>query len=238
MYHQWRYTLSSESLRLAKFIISAFSDFNFAPNDPSYSLLVGDPLLPAQVDALTASRVVHVSVDPDVPLTTAAEPAEEKEGGDVLANHPDRIITNARPAIPSDGLLTIDDLANLYATPLRSAYDEALAKYRESNTDVMTFGDHVPLQPSRRGANEPEWTSYTHYWKAVLGTLYTQLISWWHKVLIVTSADYIFILNPSNGHIVVAGFSQLHRTEDLDPGLPRKGVCGSDHISLSVEIIM
>jgi RNA exonuclease NGL2 len=193
-------------------------DFNFAPDDPTYSLLVGDPLLPAQVDALAASRVVHVTVDPDVPPTTAVAPAEEKEGDDVLANHPDRIITNARPAIPSDGLLTIDELVDLYATPVRSAYEEGLTKHRASNSDVVTFGNHVPFESSRRGANEPEWTSYTHYWKTVL--------------------DYIFILDGSNSCTAVTGFAQPHRTEELEPGLPRKGVCGSDHISLSAEIIM
>lgn len=136
-------------------------------------MLVGDPLLPAQVDALATSRVVHVTVDPDVPPTATA-PAEED--GDVLANHPDRIITNARPAIPSDGLLTIDELVDLYTTPVRSAYEEGLTKHRASNSDVVTFGNHVPFQSPRRGANEPEWTSYTHYWKTVLGTLHTQKI--------------------------------------------------------------
>jgi len=192
-------------------------DFNFAPDDPTYSLLVGDPLLPAQRETLSSSRVVHVTIDPEVPPTIAS--TEGKEGGDGLENHPDRIITNARPAMPSDGLLTDAELVELYATPLRSAYDEGLLKHRESSQDVKTYAtSRTDFEPSRRGANEPEWTSYTHYWKSVL--------------------DYIFILDPHNSRTTITGFSQPPRSEDVDPGLPRKGVCGSDHISLSAEIMM
>ena len=112
---------------------------------------------------MAPSRVVHITIDPDVPTTTANT---DEEGGEA---DPDKIITNARLATPSDGLLTTAELIELYATPVRSAYDEGLSKHRESTNDVVTYNDRVALQPSRRGANEPEWTSYTHFWKAVLG---------------------------------------------------------------------
>lgn len=143
-------------------------DFNFAPDDPAYSLLVGDPLLACQEERLANSRVVHVTIDPDVPPAPLKTSAEDEEGGEVGETDPDRIITNARLAISSDGLLTNTELANLYSTPVRSAYDEGMFSYRKLGGDVVTYGDRVPL-PSRRGINEPEWTSYTHYWKTVLG---------------------------------------------------------------------
>lgn len=190
-------------------------DFNFAPDDPAYSLLVGDRILPTQEDRLTSSRVVHLTVDADAPTITAHATVEED--GDIDGTDASKIIA-ARPATPSDGLLTTAELIKLYATPVRSAYDEGLSKYRESTHDVVTYSDRVTLQPSRLGANEPQWTSYTHYWKTVL--------------------DYIFILDPTNGHCVITGFSQPHTTENLKPGIPRKGICGSDHVSLSVEILM
>jgi len=116
--------------------------------------------------------VVHVTIDPEVPPTTTRATAEDDEGGDVSETDPDKIITNARPATPLDGLLTTTELIELYATPVRSAYDEGLSKHRESENDVVTYRDRVSFQASRRGANEPEWTSYTHYWKTVLGTLH------------------------------------------------------------------
>lgn len=60
----------------------------------------------------------------------------------------------------------------------------------------------------------------------------------YHKLLTQHITDYIFILDPPDKRSVVIGLSRPHRTEDLDPGLPRKGVCGSDHISLSAEIML
>jgi RNA exonuclease NGL2 len=146
------------------------SDFNFAPDDPAYSLLVGDPILPDQEENLSSSRVIHVSIDPSVPVTSKTS-GEEEANGTATAD-PDKTITNARLALPADGLLSTPELVTLFArdAPLRSAYDDALRKYRTlSNKDVNTFGDRVALQSTRRGAFEPEWTSYTHYWKTVLG---------------------------------------------------------------------
>jgi len=161
---------------------------------------------------------VHFTVDPDVYHTTHAPAEEVEEARNDGETDPDKIITNARPAMPSDGLLTTAELADLYATPVRSAYDEGLSKHRQTTKDLVAYCDRVNLEPFRRGANEPEWTSYTHYWKTVL--------------------DYIFILDPLNVHSIVTGISQPPRTEDLDPGIPRKGVCGSDHVSLCAEIMM
>jgi RNA exonuclease NGL2 len=157
-----------------KFLNRPFSfvpDFNFAPDDPAYSLLVGDQLLPTQENRLAPSRVVHFTVDPDVYHTTHAPAEEVEEARNDGETDPDKIITNARPAMPSDGLLTTAELADLYATPVRSAYDEGLSKHRQTTKDLVAYCDRVNLEPFRRGANEPEWTSYTHYWKTVLGKI-------------------------------------------------------------------
>jgi len=116
-------------------------------------------------------------------------------------------------------LLSICELVALFSSdsPLRSAYNDGLRRCRTSLAGVKTFGDRVALPSARQGAYEPEWTSYTHYWKTVL--------------------DYIFILDPTNHRSVVTGILTPHRTEDLVLGIPRKGVCGSDHVSLSAEVI-
>ncbi|KAL1737944.1 Endonuclease/exonuclease/phosphatase, partial [Schizophyllum fasciatum] len=87
-------------------------DFNFQPDDPAYSLLVGDPVLPAQAETLQASMVVHRTVDPSVPADPA-EGGEDDDEGDAAATAPDRIpIKSARPAKDdgSDGLLSPDAL--------------------------------------------------------------------------------------------------------------------------------
>ncbi|KAK0208258.1 Endonuclease/exonuclease/phosphatase [Desarmillaria ectypa] len=188
-------------------------DFNFAPDDAAYSLLVGDPLLPAQKEMITNSHVVHATIDPIVSPTKDA--TEEDEALD-----PDKVITNARSATPADGLLSPSELISLFALhkPLLSAYDQGLRNIRRSSTSstFATFGDRITPDPMRLGAHEPKWTSYTHYWKTVL--------------------DYIFIIEPEEGRSLITELLSPHRTADLDPGIPRKGICGSDHVSLCAQI--
>jgi hypothetical protein len=147
-------------------------DFNFSPEEPGYTLLVGDMLTPAQEELLERSRVVHVSVDPTVPLTNPAA-ANDDEDGSAEAD-PDRVITNAREASPADGLLNSSELSDLFAVTTlrpRSLYDEGqrLLENISSPDPVPRCGERVGLPPHKRGAYEPEWTSYTHYWQSVLG---------------------------------------------------------------------
>ncbi|KAJ7631000.1 Endonuclease/exonuclease/phosphatase [Roridomyces roridus] len=186
-------------------------DFNFSPDDPAYSLLVGEQLNAEQRERLDFSRVVHVSIDPSVPPTTAAPLADDESE----AVDPDRVITNARRAVPADGLLSDDELVSLFASGavVRSAYDEG-RRLSTADPDIPTFGKRMSIQPTTKGFYEPEYTSYTHYWKTVL--------------------DYIFILTDRNA--VVTGLLAPHVTKNIELGLPQKGVCGSDHMSLCAEI--
>lgn len=202
-----------EERGLQKWPCIVAGDFNFAPDDTAYSLLVGDPLLPAQIELIINSHVVHATIDPTV--LSVKETSEEDEASD-----PDKVITNARSATPADGLLSPSELIALFALhkPVLSAYDRGLRNIRRSSatSTVATFGDRITLDPKRLGAHEPEWTSYTHYWKTVL--------------------DYIFIIDPEEGSSLITGLLSPHRTADLDPGIPRKGICGSDHVSLCAQI--
>jgi len=115
----------------------------------------------------------------------------------------------------------LKDLFSKSGPPLKSAYDSGLRGYLESlnssDKPTRTFGDRVTIPSSRRGGYEPEWTSYTFYWKLVL--------------------DYIFILDASGGESTITGVLSGHKTEDLEPGLPRLGICGSDHTLLSAELV-
>lgn len=51
------------------------------------------------------------------------------------------------------------------------------------------------------------------------------------------STDYIFILDPVDRQSAVVGLLKPHSTDNLQPGIPRKGVCGSDHVSLCAELV-
>ncbi|OCH95803.1 Endonuclease/exonuclease/phosphatase [Obba rivulosa] len=192
-------------------------DFNFQPDDPAYSLLVGESLTSAEEELLARSRVVHVTIDPDVPITSTT-PAEEEEGAEGAETDPDRVITNARLATPEDGLLTTPELTDLFSKlgTLKSAYDEGQRMRTELAEQGLTFGSRMSVPSTRHGTFEPNYTSYTHYWKTVL--------------------DYIFVLSPPDRPVSIEKLAKPHPANAFGLGLPRKGVCGSDHISLAAEM--
>ncbi|KDQ63641.1 hypothetical protein JAAARDRAFT_169698 [Jaapia argillacea MUCL 33604] len=222
-------------------------DFNHPPSDPSYSLLFNQPLTPEDEQRLEWSRVVHVSLDPSVALTSrppvangeaegeeaGGEGGDGEEGGEGEGEEedPDMIITHARKPTPQDGLLSTPELHSLFSPQpsIKSAYEEGLKTYLASQTPsegiekFRTFGDRADIGEGRKGRYEPEYTSYTHWWKATL--------------------DYIFIIDPppsprtnteTSSHIT--GLLKPLSATDLAPLLPRKGLSGSDHLSLMAEI--
>ncbi|KZT30491.1 Endonuclease/exonuclease/phosphatase [Neolentinus lepideus HHB14362 ss-1] len=208
-------------------------DFNAPPDDATYALLVGDPILPSQEERLSFSRVVHTTIDPSVAVDVPKTLADDGEGATVQTSEqgedepdPDRMITNARRAAPKDGLLTTAELLDLYSAHdgrrLKSLYDDGfrLAKAQSNGEKIRVFGDRFSCSEAegghRLGMHEPEWTSYTHYWQATL--------------------DYIFVMDPPNQISTVFGLLSPLQTEDLKPGLPRLGISGSDHVSLVAEV--
>lgn len=143
-----------------------YLDFNFTPVDPAYSLATGDPLVAFQKDMITPSMVVHSSRDPRVVENSKAAVEDESEDAD-----PDRVITNARPATAEDGLLSVPEVVDWFSKlpTLRSAYSDGLKEARKCGYDIPTFGTRVSVATGRRGSDEPEYTSYTHFWQSVLG---------------------------------------------------------------------
>lgn len=116
------------------------------------------------------SRVVHATRDPSI-LTTTSNTVEHSKDDEPEDVDPDRNIVNARPAIKEDGLLDIPEIVEWFSTLPRlcSAYNEGLEQARRLGTIIPTYGTRVELPSGRQGGTEPEYTSYTHYWKAVLG---------------------------------------------------------------------
>ncbi|KAH8120388.1 Endonuclease/exonuclease/phosphatase [Phellopilus nigrolimitatus] len=190
-------------------------DFNFNPSDAAYSLLVGDPLTPQQAADIEASRVVHVSIDPSIPVAGPKQAADDdEESGEVeQKNDTGPIIKNARQAGDGDGLLAPWEFEKQFAQlpTLRSAYDEW-----GSVDEKRIFASREIVPADRRGRSEPMYTSYTHYWK--------------------TTLDYIFVMLPPGRTLKVVAVLEPLAKEDFGAGLPRKGVCGSDHVALLVKI--
>ncbi|PPQ70777.1 hypothetical protein CVT24_001064 [Panaeolus cyanescens] len=190
-------------------------DFNFTPNDPAYALLFHKPLLPQHEETIAPSYVVHSSVDPSV--STSLLPGKISCDDESEAVDPDRVITNARPARAEDGQLSVCQIVDLYSTfpKPRSAYHDAITLLRNQGDSIPSFGSQLSAL-EHSAPNEPEYTSYTHYWKSVL--------------------DYIFIFDPIDKQVNVSGILAPMSTADMEPGLPRLGVSGSDHTSLVTEI--
>lgn len=119
---------------------------------------------------------MHASIDPDgVSATEVKETKNEEDEG--AEQDPDRIIVNARMATLSDGLLSTEEFVNtvrrLGVARLESTYDKGLEIAKISgSSDIPTFCDRVTSTlPTRKGRYEPEWTSYTHFWKTTIGQL-------------------------------------------------------------------
>jgi len=189
-------------------------DFNFTPADPAYAFLVGDTVTPQQLHSIDVSRVVHTSIDPTIEPTPALKDDEE---GSTAEGDPDRMITYARPATIEDGLISNNDFSRLF-----KSFGSVWSVYNDGQRSIESESDNVfgartsNMITSRKGYFEPMWTSYTNFWK--------------------TTLDYIFILEHAYSRSGVLKLLKLPRKVDLGEGLPLKGVCGSDHISLVAEI--
>jgi len=193
-------------------------DFNCSPTEGCYSLLTSGCLLREQEEAVELSRVVHKSRDPTVDQRSASPHDETSIQPDHEAVDPDRIIVNARRCEDKDGLLTIDEMQQIFKplSRLRSAYAEGNEAL--SIDKSLLFGSRCDKAMSKNACFEPIWTSFTHYWQATL--------------------DYIFMVDGVGCHSQVTALLQGVDAPKLEPGLPRKGVCGSDHLSLSVEVVV
>uniref|UniRef100_A0A8H8CQR4 Endonuclease/exonuclease/phosphatase domain-containing protein n=1 Tax=Psilocybe cubensis TaxID=181762 RepID=A0A8H8CQR4_PSICU len=203
---QYNVTGASFKTRNIGFMV-ALRNFNFTPNDPAYSLVTGDTLLSPQKDTIKPSRVVHSSIDPSI-LINATSITIEDESEDV---DPDRVIVNARPPRPEDGILTISEIERWFATLPKpvSAYNVGLRTIRGNGDILPTFGTRTELPLGRNGYDEPEYTSYTHYWHLTLA---------------------------QQRPIAVSGLLSPLSESDMTPGLPLKRVSGSDHTCLVAEL--
>jgi RNA exonuclease NGL2 len=157
---------------------------------------------------LSLSRVVHTSIDPGIDAATPTAPAasgDEAGGAAGEDQDPDRVITNARSARPEDGLLGSEGLVSLFSELPRatSSYALGLSRYLDGEGELQRgqefpiFGITHSLSPSTLGFFEPAFTSYTHYWKSVLGEFIP--LGCTHTCLLVhTDPQIIFLCSLPN----------------------------------------
>ncbi|CAE6388000.1 unnamed protein product [Rhizoctonia solani] len=187
-------------------------DFNFQPNEVGYALLRRADLTPEHCSELESSRVVHVSLDPTVPRTprtgTEADDDDEAAGagaaprpdlkrgdGEGEESEPEPVVAtkikDSRSAIEADGLLSNEEMLKLFGTEeVRSAYDEILgqsATLKGESDNVLSARDSS--MKGRKGANEPMWSCFTHYWRSTLG----EYLSNSFKLRMITSTHRLYL---------------------------------------------
>lgn len=189
------------------------------------------------------------------------EEAEEEGEGEGEAD--DRMLKNCRAATPKDALLSMEELLQLHdvsrprpasnpiqapsshtdhqrafqASHLGSAYGLHYGHMSEPSEDGNYFGSP---ERGRERWDDADWTEGTpncHRGESTepMWTIFSSLFS--------LTLDYIFMLPKAaaddKGPKIYPRVTRLlrtHRTETLQPGVPRKGVCASDHIAIGAEI--
>ncbi|TKY87667.1 hypothetical protein EX895_003248 [Sporisorium graminicola] len=191
-----------------------------------------------------------------------AEEAEEAEEQDdeEEGEADDRMLKNCRAATGEDNLLSVNELLQLHdvgrprpgsvpsqpeaspqqvqaasATHLGSAYGLHYGSVQDPSEQGNFFGSSAR---GRERWDDAAWTPETpncHTGDSTepMWTIFSSLFS--------LTLDYIFMLPKANPSVseqypTVTRLLRTHRTETLQPGVPRKGVCASDHIAIGAEI--
>ncbi|KDN35683.1 Endonuclease/exonuclease/phosphatase [Tilletiaria anomala UBC 951] len=228
-------------------------DFNDQPHSATYHFLTGSKLTSHCETEITASSVIHQTIDAraereatdiehagikqtNAPVSTP-DGHEEGEGGEAAdeeeAGADDQVRKNCRTALQKDGLLCLEEFHELYGVN----GPRALSTYGVYNQDTGNFFG----TPGRgRERWDEHWTPETPNLhegpsREPMWTIFSSLFS--------LTLDYIFLLPTSRVdgkapemYPRVLSLLPTHRTHVLQPGIPRKSVCCSDHIAIGAEI--
>ncbi|WWC86536.1 uncharacterized protein L201_001413 [Kwoniella dendrophila CBS 6074] len=228
-------------------------DLNTQPSEATYQLLVSPhtPLPKTMIDEITSSRFVHDSVvkiapsssfipsDPpstsatgsNTPTTSTKEQEdgedkeeEEKEGEGELPDSNEKSVANTRSPNSQDGILSTEELVNAMKEILpdggaKSAY--ASTNWGMDNKEAFSKRggfDHVEGRENVSGNKEPAYTCFTPLFRLTL--------------------DYLLFLPPLSGHnqAEITSVYSPPKIEELGEGLPRKGICASDHLAVGCEL--
>lgn len=213
-----------------------------ALQDPAGLNNAAEPLDPKETSR--EDDVDHIDGDP-----TGDE--EEQEAAD------DQMLKSCRAATTSDGLLTPEDLIALFNTShkptsigcesvqpapghMLSAYGSKYALLQDPQESDNMFSTSTR---GRERWDDQDWKDgdlnvHRHLAGTTAGsepmcTLYSSLFA--------LTLDFIFLLPFKNNegspvYPAVTRLLRTHRTEVVKEGLPRKGICVSDHMAIGAEL--
>jgi hypothetical protein len=174
--------------------VSVDSSIKSEPNPSGISTAAIPASVPNPTCSVTSEG--NTSSAPDTADEQREEQTEDDEGeGEGEGGDPDRVLKNCRPALsPEDGLMSPSELIALFTSlplsPLRSAYDSSYQSVLAAHPDIdhdtrikesaKTFSNRPTggstnaedrWDADKNGANEPMYTSFTHYWRLTLVSL-------------------------------------------------------------------
>ncbi|ORX37437.1 Endonuclease/exonuclease/phosphatase [Kockovaella imperatae] len=224
-------------------------DLNMTPCEATYQLITSpSQALPQElVDEFETSRLVHTSVDKALsqlgPASADQIPAnddnpstsppavdhdnndeKDDDGDDDEQEPPDtdeRSVAGTRHPGPNDGILSFESLVphlrEVLPEGLSSAYDTS--RWVSGNEETFErrggFKRHFENTPaSLKGQNEPGYTCYTPLFKLTL--------------------DYLLLF--PDDRVAFTALLRPAQSGDLSEGLPRKGICASDHLAVGCEL--
>lgn len=171
------------------------SDFNIQPSEGTYRFMTGIPLAEAQKDTFNLSSVIHKSLDEhnmrlkeaelsgkqeidDDNIAEDEDDEKEDQGtsstGETYAQpegDEDRVLKNTRPARDADGLLSLEEVQEVYkqySNNMWSIYGRHYGSISEESgnwfgeregSKTEPVEDELRIQRIQEGYYEPAWTS-------------------------------------------------------------------------------
>ncbi|ODN78037.1 hypothetical protein L202_05120 [Cryptococcus amylolentus CBS 6039] len=228
-------------------------DLNTQPSESTYSLLTSphSPLPASYAAQVESSRIVHdslkkmsftaprtspvtthadASIPPGTPASGTSTPTPvptktDEEKDEDREDKKDDSTANSRAPLVSDGIPTTEEMVGLYREvfPGRGCESAYGSTGWRVGRDVPGFGARGGFGELEEGGggDEPGYTCFTPLFKLTL--------------------DYLLLLPPlSPSSDPEASFSKVllpPRAEELGEGLPRKGICASDHVAVGCEVV-
>lgn len=183
------------TLSLGHRFLSLPADFNIQPSEGTYRFMTGVPLSEAQKDTFNLSSVIHKSLDEhnmrvreaerlgrqDIEDDDIAEDEDDEKQdqgtnstGETYAQpegDEDRVLKNTRPARDTDGLLSLEEVQEVYkkySNNMWSVYGRYYGSIPEETGNWFgeregpkneQVDDRLRTQRIQEGYYEPAWTS-------------------------------------------------------------------------------
>lgn len=201
--------------------------------------------------------------DASGPGNEEEEDEEEEEQNEEEEGEDDQILKNCRTAKCEDGLLTIDEFIQLHDLSQQPPKSEqpSLNGNKEKSNDWIdhviqlglqsAYGDHYNNLEVNQDGNyfsspdrfrerhdDTEWNSEMpnpHLKLQSFEPMYTLF-----SPLFSLTLDYIFLYPDQDvqNAPIVSGLLPTHKTDILQPGIPRKYACASDHMPIGAEMMI